>query len=357
MGLTTCRVWRSRKWFTAKLLVMLLVSGRVASVTAVPDSGNGIPIQLPSGPAAKLAAAHVAPCSTAVRVFQELSADSTVPDSLRMVASGCRADIAFALREYETARDYYKKAMAFEKELGRYHYRLAVAALANGDTAEAVAVLSPIIDSGEITCRHEAEVQRGELLLGQKDYTGAMALFRKTGPFSSANSWSVPALLGKLACARHLGLADSAAAYDKKLSVYRLTILEKQRLRKTREIPLAKPVNGTADSVLATATAKDTAAKPADRASDKPSAAAAADTASDTTFALQVGAFGSKANAQALMKKLAAQYKHVSCVPAVIDERTFYRVWVGSFETREAAERFGKDKLMRQGLVYRVVVK
>jgi len=352
MGLTTYRARRGQNRFKVKLQAALLVSALLSGVSAMPDSGNAVP----KDPVAMLAAARIAPCSTSVRLFQELSADSTVPDSLRMVASGCRADIAFALREYETARDYYRTAMGFEKGQGRYHYRLAVAALANGDTAEAAAILSPIIDSGETTCRHEAEVIRGELLLGQRDYGGAMALFQKTGSFSFKNSWSVPALLGKLACARHLGLADSAAAYDKKLSVYRLTILEKQRLRKTREIPLAKPRSGAADSVPATAPAKDTTAKqgmPTDIASDKP----AADTASDTTFALQVGAFGSKANAQALIKKLTAQYKNVSCVPAIIDERTFYRVWVGSFETREAAERFGKEKLMRQGLVYRVVVK
>jgi len=351
-GLTTYRARRGQNRFKVSLPAALLVSALLAGVNAASDSGNAVP----KDPAARLAAARVEPCSTSVRLFQELSADSTVPDSLRMVASGCRADIAFALREYETARDYYKIAMGFEKGQGRYHYRLALAALANGDTAEATAMLSPIIDSGETTCRHEAEVIRGELLLGQEDYGGAMALFQKTGPFSFKNSWSVPALLGKLACARFLGLADSAAAYDKKLSVYRLTILEKQRLRKTREIPLAKPRSGAADSVLATAPAKDTAAKqsmPTDIASDKP----AADSASDTTFALQVGAFGSKANAQALIKKLTAQYKNVSCVSAIIDERTFYRVWVGNFETREAAERFGKEKLMRQGLVYRVVVK
>jgi cell division protein FtsN len=74
-------------------------------------------------------------------------------------------------------------------------------------------------------------------------------------------------------------------------------------------------------------------------------------------FALQVGAFGSKANAEALIKKIKPKHKDVSCVPAVVEERTFYRVWVGSFDTREAAERFGRDKLMREGFVYSVVVK
>jgi tetratricopeptide (TPR) repeat protein len=321
---------------------LLLVSGLVAGAYAVPDSGTAadtLQKAVPAAPQAKLAAAMAAPCSSAVSVFQELSADSTAPDSVRRGASGRRADIAFALREYETACDYYKKAATFEKGLGRYHFRTAVAALANGDTAEALKMFSTVIDSGETPFRHEAALQKGELLLGKKEYQAAMDLFQKTGPFSFKNSWSVRALLGKLECARRLGLADSAVAWDRRLSGYRQTILEKERLRKVREIPLAKPQSGAADST-------------------RPAAPAVKDTATaDSVFALQVGAFGSKANAEALAKKLKQKHKEVLCVPAVVEERTFYRVWVGNFDTREAAERFGRDKLMREGFVYRVVVK
>jgi tetratricopeptide (TPR) repeat protein len=320
---------------------LLLAGCLLVGAGAAPDSSGAaaaMPPVWPAAPEARLAAASAMPCSSAVSVFQELAADSTAPDSVRRDASGRRADIAFALREYETARDFYKKAAAFEKGIGRYRYRTAVAALANGDTAEAAGILSAIIDSGEAPYRHESAVQKGELLLVQKDYQGAMGFFQKTGTFSFRNSWSIHALLGKLECARRLGLADSAAAYDKKLSGYRQTILEKERLRKIREIPLAEPQAAAADSATAAAPAKDTAA-------------------ADTVFSVQVGAFGSKANAEALVKKLKPKYRQVSCIAGVVEERTFYRVWVGKFDTREAAERFGRDKLVRQGYVYRVVAK
>jgi tetratricopeptide (TPR) repeat protein len=314
---------------------VLFVSVLLAGAGPAPESGTAdvLPPVSPDSPEARLAAARAVPCSSAVMVFQELSSDSTAADSVRMAASGCRADIAFALREYETARDYYKKAMAFEKGQGRYHLRTALAALANGDTAEALETLSAVIDSGETSLRNEAAVQKGELLLARKDYQASMELFQKTGPFSFKNSWSVRAMLGKLECARSLGMADSADAFDKKLAGYRQTMLEKERLRKAREIPLVKT-----EKVTTAGPAKDTAA-------------------ADSVFAVQVGAFGSKANAEALIKKLKPKYKEVSCVPAVVEERTFYRVWVGSFDTREAAERLGRDRLMREGYVYRVVVK
>jgi hypothetical protein len=297
-----------------------------------------MPDSMKAGPAARLAAARAAPCSTAVKIFQELAADSTAPDSVRMAAAGNRADIAFALREYETARDYYKKASLFEKGQGRFHSRTATVAFANGDTAELIGLLSAIIDSGETPFRQEAAVQKAELLIGRKDFQGAMDLFRTTGPFSFKNSWSLRAMLGKLECARRLGLADSAAAYDSRLSGYRQTILEKERLRMIRGIPLAKTQRDGSDSVTPSATAADTAAP-------------------DSVFTLQVGAFGSKANAETLIRKLKLKHKEVSCVPAVVEERTFYRVWVGNFDTREAAERFGRDKLMREGCVYHVVAR
>jgi hypothetical protein len=329
-----------RRGMRRSLKALLLVSGLLAGANAMPDSGTAadtLQKAISADPLVLLAAARAVPCSAAASVFQELAADSTAPDSVRRIASGSRADIAFALREYETARDYYKKASAFENGIGRYRYRTAVAALANGDTAEATGIFSTIIDSGETPFRHEAALQKGELLLAQKEFQGAIDLFRKTGPFSFKNSWSIHALLGKLECARRLGLADSAA-YDKKLSGYRQTILEKERLRKIRGIPLAEPQSTARDCAAAAAPVNDTAA-------------------ADTVFSVQVGAFGSKANAETLVKKLKPKYREVSCVSGVVEERTFYRVWVGKFDTREAAERFGKEKMMREGFVYRVVVK
>jgi tetratricopeptide (TPR) repeat protein len=310
-----------------------LVFGLLAGAAAA-RGGSGtaasMPLQAPAAPEARLAAALAMPCSSAAGVFQELASDSAAPDSVRREASGRRADIAFAFREYETARNYYKKAAALDKGTCRYRYRTAVAALANGDTAEAGDIFSGIIDGGEAPFCHEAAVRKGELLLARKDFRGAMDLFKKTGPFSFRNSWSIHALFGKLACARSLGLVDSAAAYDKKLSGYRQTILEKERLRAVRNIPLTRP-----DSA---AEARDTAV-------------------ADTVFSVQVGAFGSKANAEALAKKLRNEHREVLCVAAVVGVRTFYRVWVGKFDTREAAERFGREKMMRRGFVYRVVVR
>lgn len=344
-------------WHEAPLLsVLLLISGVAPDIYAVPDSTSTFvrPAAAVS-PEAKLLSAKALPCSTAVPVYEELAADSALSDSLRKAACCSRADIAFALREYETAFDYYKKAARFEKEQGRSHYRLGLAALANGDTAGAEGIFRPIADSGANELRHCAHVKLGECALSRNNFPEAMTCFQKAGPFSWLNSWSVPAMIGRLECARHLGLADSAAKFDKQLSVHAKTILEKERLRKIRMIPLGVPAADTsAASGKPSAAAVVTAVpKNRDTAAKKP----VAEVSKDTVFSLQVGAFGSKERARALTKKMAKKFKDAVCVPAVVDERTFYRVWVGNFESREEAESFGKEKLLRQGLIYRVVVK
>jgi tetratricopeptide (TPR) repeat protein len=310
----------------------------------VADSIVAAPATAGQTPEARFAAARKAAVAMAPQLYQELLADTTLPDSLRSLAGAGRADLAFALREYETAVDYYKRAAAFEKRPGLYHYRYALAACADGDTGQAVKIATLTAEAGEAGPARGALVLLGECAIGRGAYKEAMALFQKTGPCSPADAWSVPSLLGKLACARTLGLADSAATYEKQLQTFAPALLEKERLRKIREIPFPKAAVPTAakkcDTVVVPV--KDTAVRAAGK---------------DSIFALQVGAFGSKERARAFTKKLAAKYKDVECVSATVDERTIYRVWVGNFESREEAEGFGKTNFMRKGMVYRVVMK
>jgi tetratricopeptide (TPR) repeat protein len=299
--------------------------------------GSAAPAAPGDSAGSPLAKINLGSGNAALKTYEDVAADSSQPDSVRMAAAGKRADAAFSLREFETARDYYQQAGAFEKVPGQYQYRYGLAALANGDTAEALAALSRVAgnDNG---LAHESQVVLGEIALRRNDYRGALALFQKTGPFIPKNSWSVPAALGKLAAARGLGLADSVNVYEGLLARYEKTMLEKERFRQVRGQPPAAPKDSLA-------------AAPAGRP------AAAATGRHDSSFALQIGAFSTRERANALRKKLAAAFRDVACVPAVIDERTFYRVWVGDFPSRDEAESFARKKLTPQGYVYRVVEK
>lgn len=333
----------------ARAFLFSLVWGIPAVLQAEPlsaDSGGRSLKQIVLSPQARLAAAQQeGGAFAALQAYEALAADSTAPDSIRMIAAGRRADEAFAIRQYQAARDYYARAAHFEKTAGWYRYRLALATLAGGDTAGAAALLVTVADKGEPACIHEAQTVLGELALKRGKCREAYGFFLKTGPFSVNNSWSVPACIGKLAAARCLGYADSAAAYERLLAANEPALLEKERLRQVRETPLAS--------------AQDSAAsmKPAAAGNSGKKIAPAVTAASDSSFTLQVGAFESKNRAVALKKRLAPKFPDVSCVTAIINEQAFFRVCVGTFRTRGQAERFGSERLHRHGMGYRVVIK
>lgn len=312
-----------------------------AGVSGLFAPGN---VRCAETPLARLSAAQALPCSTAVAVYKSLSADTTAPDSIRSRAFGLLGDYGFAQGVYETACDNYKKASALDKKEPRYVYREGLSHLAGGDTADAIKLFAEIVEKNGPDLSNEARVILGRISYARGDYTNAMDYFRQTGNFRPTNGWSVAASFGKLLCSRELRLADSAAFYEKQLSPYAKTLLEKETFAKIKGQPVKKSDTAAAAKPGAIDTGKKTARPGPIDSSSNP-------------FTLQVGAFASESSALAMKKNLSKTFKEVSCVTAIVSARTFYRVWVGNFKTREAAEKFGQNELMQLGLVYRVVAK
>jgi septal ring-binding cell division protein DamX len=295
---------------------------------------------------ARLESAGTAPCSLAARMYREIAADSTAPDSIRMVAAGMHADAAFAAGDFAAARDSYARAASCDKNPGYFLYRSGLAALKCGDTATAVSCFTRCMAANDSDLSNRVRVMLGDLACASGAYERAMKLFQETGNFSAKNNWSVPAFIGKLTCAKYLGLADSAAVFDRLLSLYAKSMLEKERYKRAKELPLQKPKKTDERQSDPPAPAKD------------PLRGTANVTAwSDSSFTLQIGAFGSRERAQELKNRLSKKFKGVTCMPAVVSDRTFYRVWIGEFATREQAESFGRNRLSGQGQEYRVVVR
>ncbi|MBN2036492.1 MAG: SPOR domain-containing protein [Chitinispirillaceae bacterium] len=285
----------------------------------------------------RLSSASASACSTALGIYEELTNDESAPDSIRALSAGLRGDAAFAMGDYDAAEAYYEKAMRFSRSDSRYQYCRALAARAGGDTAQAKKDFLEVAQARHEEGSRLAYLALGDLAQTSGDYEKAMALYQKTGSFSAKNSWSVSAFCGKLACAKRLGLADSAAVYERLLSLYAKTMLEKEQFKMAREQTLQK--------------------KDVESQRKKQHKTIKAASKYDTTFTLQVGAFGSKERASALAKKLSKKYKNVDCVAALVSNRTLYRVWVGDFSTREEAETFGRERLGRRGHEYRIIIK
>jgi cell division protein FtsN len=95
------------------------------------------------------------------------------------------------------------------------------------------------------------------------------------------------------------------------------------------------------------------AVAPAAMMQAQPAAAPAPPPPPRASFTVQVGAFGSKDNADNLARRLAAEHGDVTVVPTATTP-TLHRVWVGTFAAREAAVAFA-EKLTLSGMTTRVV--
>jgi cell division septation protein DedD len=76
-----------------------------------------------------------------------------------------------------------------------------------------------------------------------------------------------------------------------------------------------------------------------------------------TIFTIQVGAFGSKENADNMVTRLTGKYEDITISPTTAGDQTLYRVRVGSFPTRESAVAFADKMLTEAGMSARVVEK
>ena len=286
-----------------------------------------------TNPARKLAYATMAPCSTAVKLYRELALSSLVPDSLRAVAYLRMGDYYSVIREYQKAVDNYKLASKFgNDEYARLFW--ARASFCAGDIETAQSIWHTLsLEYGD-TISQIALYEMGLIGIKQEKYEQAYKNFLKTGTSEDVNSWATASLAAKYECAVKLGMSDKAQIYFDQLKPDLGSLLEKEHL-KDLQIENKNPQSVS----QAEQTEKETAASN-----------------NQGVFSLQVGAFGSSQNASALKQRLSATFKDM-VVPVSLGEQVFYRVWVGTFRTREGAESFGADTLAKAGLSYRIVEK
>ncbi len=72
-------------------------------------------------------------------------------------------------------------------------------------------------------------------------------------------------------------------------------------------------------------------------------------------YTLQVGAFKDRANAEKLVRALGREGYAGEIVTKDRGQDLFHLVWVGQFESEEAAQRLGQELQRRYGLPYRIV--
>ncbi|MCU0608169.1 MAG: SPOR domain-containing protein [Chitinispirillaceae bacterium] len=291
---------------------------------------------LASAQSSDSAQAEAEPCSTTMIIYETIAADTAQSDSARAVANARRGDLSFSLCDYGVARDFYGRAAALDTTEPRHRFFSGRAALADGDTAAAEAAFAGC--TGEKTAlSREAEVALGEIAMHRGEYAVAIKRFGETGIVTEKNSWSLRALAGKLVCARNLKMPDSVAIFEKQLAPYSARMLEMALNRKTAIVKSKSVVKAEARPVRATADKKTVDNK--------------------NKYTLQVGAFSTQDQALAAKKRLEKKFDDITVSPTRVSGRTRHRVRIGYFSTHGEAEAFGRTRLEKQGLEYRVVVR
>ncbi|HEX3020645.1 MAG TPA: SPOR domain-containing protein [Chitinispirillaceae bacterium] len=278
----------------------------------------------------KMAYAQVAPCSTAIRLYTEVTKSETATDSIKSQAFCKLGDYHYALKEYSVSVDNYRQATKLSS-LPVYRHKWALASMAAGDNDAAQSLWHTL--SLEFGDEHSqmANYYLGLLQIKKGNFQDALNLFAKSGNPDPKKYWTIASLAGKLECASRLGMVDKVKSFSEQLKPYQKNLLERDLF----EISASDSGVGLSDSK--------------NLVSDLDSMSAS------MGFTLQVGAFGSVDNAWNLQKKLSKEFRNVTVVGAKPGEQVIYRVRIGSFASREEALGFAADSLVKAGLKFTIV--
>jgi len=284
----------------------------------------------------RFAYAELAPCSTAIRLYTEITRSEKATDSLKAL-SFCRlGDYSFARKDYTASVENYRQA-ARKSSLPVFRHKWALASMAAGDNMTAQSLWHTLsLEYGD-EFSDMANYYLGLLQVKKGNYQDALSLFEKCGKPDPKHYWTIASLAGKLECVSVLGLNQKAKEYSEQLKPFQKNLLEKDLLELS-----------ATDSVSLRSVSSDRL----DLASELDSVSS-----SLGLYTLQVGAFGSVENARNLQKKLSKEFKNVTMVEAKPGDQVFYRVRIGSFSSREEALKFASDSLAESGLKYTVVEK
>lgn len=274
--------------------------------------------------------AEVAPCSTAVRLYKEIATGTSVHDTIKAAAFSALGEYCFAKKEYKAAAEQFKLSVnIFGTAASRD--RWAQALFCDGQYDAALTLWNALALEQKKKYGVTADFYSGCVALHNGKYADALSSFEKCGKPEVSKPITIEALSGKHFSLEKLGRQSDAVVVAEQLRKFNAPLIEWPIVSgKTvvNEQPPVPPV--TKDSTPETELGG---------------------------FTVQVGAFSTLDNATALQKKLSQQFGNVSVATVTLEDKMFYRVRVGSFATREDAERYAVDSIQKAGITGKAVPK
>lgn len=284
----------------------------------------------PSDNTAKYQWAIAAPCSTAIRLYKEIESATTAHDTLKAAACNALGEYSFSLGDYKSAAGQFKISVKYANK-SSVRDRWALSLFCDGQYDAALTLWSALALEMKKEFGVVADFYSGCAELHKGKYTEAISKFEKCGTPDHSKPFTVEALSGKHFCLVKTGRQKDADLLSEKLKQFLLPSIDWPSFNGQIPVAVAKvePVEN-----------KD------------PQSENEMD-----GFTVQVGAFSTLENASALQNKLLKQFKNVAVATVTLDDRTFYRVRVGSFTTREDAELFVVDSVQKAGFTGKAVPK
>lgn len=271
--------------------------------------------------------AEAAPCSTAVRLYKEIATGSNVHDTIKAAALRAMGEYYFAKNDYKAAAEQYKASVtSFGTASSRD--RWAQALFCDGQYDAALTLWNALALEQKKEYGVTADFYSGCAALHSGKYSDALSSFEKCGKPDISKPITLEALSGKHFSLEKLGRQSDAVMVAEQLRKYNVPSIE-------WPVMSGKPVVKEQPRV-------------------------AKDITQDVGlggFTVQVGAFSTLDNATALQKKLSPQFGEVSVATVTLEDKVFYRVRVGSFATREDAERYAVDSIQKAGVAGKAVPK
>jgi tetratricopeptide (TPR) repeat protein len=312
----------SRNWITSVLVLYSFLFGTTQTVER-----RDAFLKNPGDVQIKYRWAEVAPCSTALRLYKEIAAGVAVPDTMKAAAFYALGEYYFAKKDYKTAAEQFKSSVK-SSGVATTRDRWAQALFCDGQYDAALTLWNALALEQKKEYGATADFYSGCVALHSGKYTDALSNFEKCGKPDLSKPITIEALSGKHFSLEKLGRQSDAAVVAEQLRKYNVPSIEWPVFSGKTVINEQPPV--TKDSAQET---------------------------EQSGFTVQVGAFSTLDNATALQKKLSQQFDNVSVATVTLEDKIFYRVRIGSFATREDAERYAVDSIQKAGITGKAVPK
>jgi cell division septation protein DedD len=301
----------------------------------------------------------------AIKIFSRIAFDSTNADSLRSRAFLRLGEAALQRQQTMEAISFISSACGLGRQ-PEARILLGRALLDAGLHDSAVTCLLPLLKTGTDSLKPAAGFYIGRAFIKERRFKEALRFLTDIFDTDQHSSFKPFILMSMYECALQLGEREESARLRKLINNDYLSITRQtdfshlDTLRMTLESDVSKgpaariqteggPHNAPADTGMPendTFTEEDTPGSAETSLNTSPA---------ETLFTLQVGAFGSRSNADKLQKQLSADFPKVFISQITINNAALCRVGVGVFSSRQEATNFGQKRLQGHGLRFRIV--